>query len=64
MLQLAVFNSTLIKTIEKFQTENETCQKCTQSKFVKLMRRKEYERAAAGRPDDGVNGRHYKTDYD
>ncbi len=28
------------------------------------MRWKEYEGAAAGRPDDGVNGRHYKTDYD
>lgn len=28
------------------------------------MRWKEYERAAAGRPDDGVNRRHYKTDHD
>lgn len=45
-------------------TENETCQKWTQLKFVKLMRWKGCERAAAGRPDDGVNGRHNKTDYD
>lgn len=44
--------------------QNETCQKPTQLKFVKLMRWKEFKRAAAGRPDDGVNGRCHETDYD
>lgn len=44
--------------------QNETCQKPTQLKFVKLMRWKEFERAAAGRPDDGVNGRRHETDCD